>query len=184
MKKTCMLLIKNLQARQSNQGTGMYFSEPQLPPTRGQPCRHGNVWVIDMQWTYDNKQCGFYSSKQYMLICELCMFETSIPGVWLLQFSLLFVHHHEATTSSVSAQEIVQFPLHIRESSNISALQNRTSTAIPELLKSKPKTKAKASSSLYNCKYFGPACQTSLVLTQTSKVSADLAINTPVSQAS
>lgn len=36
-----MLLIKNLQARQSNQGTGMYFSEPQLPPTRGQLCRHG-----------------------------------------------------------------------------------------------------------------------------------------------
>lgn len=139
-----MLLIKNLQASQSNQGTGMYFHQPYLPPTRGQLCRHGNVWLIDMKCTYNNKQWGIYSSKHYVLICEPCMSDISIPAVWLLQFSLHCVHQHEGTISTVSAKEIVQFPLHIKESSNISALQNRTSTAIPELLKKQTKNKSQS----------------------------------------
>lgn len=91
------------------------------------------------QYTYNNKQC----SKQHMLVCELCISETSIPAHWLLQFSFPFVHHPEATTSSVSAQEIVQSPPYIKETSNISALQNRTSTAIQNYLKTNWKQKPK-----------------------------------------
>lgn len=91
------------------------------------------------QCTYTNKQC----SKQHMLVCELYMSETSIPAHWLLQFSFLFVHYHEAITSRVSAQEIVQSPPHIKVTSNISTLQNRTSTAIQNYIKTNWKQKPK-----------------------------------------
>lgn len=74
--------------------------------------------------------------KLYMLICDLCMSETSIPALTLLQFSLLLVHHH-----GLHPKKQCSF-LATSESSNISALQNKTSATIPELLKKQTKNKS------------------------------------------
>lgn len=135
MKNTSCLLTKNLQPRQCNQWTGMSFSEPSFHPPG---VSHADMECVS-QCTYNNKQC----SKQHMLVRELRMSETPIPAHWLLKFSFFLVHHHEPTASSVSAQEIVQSPPHIKGTSNISALQDRTSTAIQKYLKTNWKQKPK-----------------------------------------
>lgn len=124
---------------------------------------------------------GYLQSKLYIRICEQCVPETSIPTVTLEQFSVLLIHHHETTTSYIlTTQEVTQFPLHIRTLYYL-CLAKQDINCYSRTTKTKIKPKPKVFSSLYKSKYFGSTRQISLVLTQPSKVTTDLEINTSVS---